>query len=85
MTHLTSQKLFSPTSNLSDREMEILTLAAKGKTNKAIALQLSISERTVQGHFARIFEKIQAENRTDAVMKAVSMGLIPSNIAKSEE
>jgi DNA-binding NarL/FixJ family response regulator len=65
--------------------MEVLTLAAKGKTNKAIANQLSISDRTVQGHFARIFEKMQATSRTDAVMKAVSMGLIPSDIAHEEE
>jgi DNA-binding NarL/FixJ family response regulator len=66
---------------LSDREMEVLTLAARGKTNRAIAAQLSISDRTVQGHFARIFEKMQAASRTEAVMKAVSMGLIPADIA----
>jgi DNA-binding NarL/FixJ family response regulator len=71
--------------NLSDREMEVLTLAAKGKTNRAIATQLSISDRTVQGHFARIFEKMQANSRTEAVMKAVSMGLIPPDIAQAEE
>ncbi len=73
------------TANLSDREMEVLTLAAKGKTNRAIAAQLSISDRTVQGHFARIFEKMQAASRTEAVMKAVSMGLIPPDIAHEEE
>jgi len=71
--------------NLSDREMEVLTLAAKGKTNRAIALELSISDRTVQGHLARIFEKMQANSRTEAVMKAVSMGLIPPDIAHEED
>lgn len=70
---------------LSEREMEVLTLAAKGKTNRAIAAQLSISDRTVQGHFARIFEKMQAASRTEAVMKAVSMGLIPADIAQESD
>lgn len=71
--------------NLSDREMEVLTLAAKGFTNRAIAIQLSISDRTVQGHIARIFEKMPASSRTEAVMKAVSMGLIPPDIAHAED
>jgi len=44
----------SPVENLSDREMEVLALVAKGYTNKAIATQLMISDRTVQGHLARI-------------------------------
>jgi DNA-binding NarL/FixJ family response regulator len=63
--------------------MDVLTLAAKGQTNKAIAAQLSISDRTVQGHFARIFEKLQASSRTEAVMRGVSMGLIPPDIAQT--
>jgi len=85
MAHLSTPAGPSLTQNLSDREMEVLTLAAKGKTNRAIATELSISDRTVQGHFARIFEKIQANSRTEAVMKAVSMGLIPPDIAYEEE
>jgi DNA-binding NarL/FixJ family response regulator len=85
MTYLSSPGGPSIFSNLSDREMEVLTLAAKGKTNRAIAHQLSISDRTVQGHFARIFEKLQATSRTEAVMKAVAMGLISPDIAHSNE
>lgn len=85
MSYLSTPAGPSLTINLSDREMEVLTLAAKGKTNKAIANQLSISDRTVQGHFARIFEKMQASSRSEAVMKAVSMGLIPPDIAQEEE
>lgn len=69
---------------LSDREMEVLRLAAKGFTNKAIAVQLTISDRTVQGHFARIFEKMQAGSRTEAVMRAVALGLIPSDITQED-
>jgi DNA-binding NarL/FixJ family response regulator len=61
---------------LTDRELDVLRLAAKGFTNKAIGVQLSISDRTVQGHLAHIFAKLQANSRTEAVMRAVSLGLI---------
>lgn len=81
MGQLSSRDDAPITTPLSDREMEVLRLAARGFTNKAIAVQLTISDRTVQGHFARIFEKMQASSRTEAVMRAVSMGLIPSDIS----
>jgi DNA-binding NarL/FixJ family response regulator len=61
---------------LTDREHDVLRLAAKGFTNKAIGLQLAISDRTVQGHLAHIFAKLQATSRTEAVMRAVSLGWI---------
>jgi DNA-binding NarL/FixJ family response regulator len=65
---------------LTDREVEVLTLAGKGYTNKAVGHELSISRRTVQGHLARIFKKLEVNNRTEAVMRAVSLGLIiPEN------
>lgn len=60
----------------SDRELEILALVAKGYTNKAIGVQLGISDRTVQGHLARTFAKLEASGRAEAVMRAVSLGLI---------
>ena len=61
---------------LTDRELDVLRLAAKGFTNKAIGVQLGISDRTVQGHLAHIFDKMQATSRTEAVMRAVSLGWI---------
>lgn len=64
---------------LTDRELEVLTLAGKGFTNKAIGLQLGISDRTVQGHLAKTYSKLQANSRTEAVMRAVSLGLIEAN------
>lgn len=67
---------------LSDRELQVLKLTAKGFTNKAIGVQLGISDRTVQNHLANIFNKIQAESRTEAVMRAVSLGLIQADIEK---
>lgn len=66
---------------LTDREMEVLALAGKGYTNKAIGLQLGISDRTVQGHLAKTYSKLQANSRTEAVMRAVSLGLIETNVS----
>ncbi len=62
---------------LTEREREVLRLAAKGYTNKAIGAQLSISDRTVQGHLARIYDKLHSASRTEAVMRGVTLGLIP--------
>src|SRR5512143_3045046 len=74
-----------PTESLTDRELEVLRLAARGFTNKAIGLQLSISDRTVQGHLAHIFAKLQAASRTEAVMRAVSLGWIAQDTAALDE
>ena len=80
LAHLTHQHTAQVVETLSDREMEVLTLAGKGYTNKAIGLQLGISDRTVQGHLAKIFAKLQAASRTEAVMRAVSLGWLPSDL-----
>ena len=69
-----SEALIEP---LSERELEVLRLTAKGYTNKAIGAQLAISDRTVQGHLAKIYDKLHAAGRTEAVMRAVTLGLIP--------
>ena len=70
---------------LTEREMEVLVLTAKGYTNKAIGVQLGISDRTVQGHLAHIFNKMQAGSRTEAVMRAVSLGWISQSIGNISE
>ncbi|MFZ6029918.1 MAG: response regulator [Chloroflexota bacterium] len=59
---------------LSGRELEVLALAGKGFTNKEIARQLSISDRTVQTHLTRIYHKIQVASRTEAVLYALAHG-----------
>jgi DNA-binding NarL/FixJ family response regulator len=69
---------------LTDRELELLTLVGRGYTNKAIGVQLGISDRTVQGHLARIFNKLSASSRTEAVMRAVSLGWLPSDLGESQ-
>lgn len=61
---------------LTDRELEVLRAAARGLTNKAIGVLLAISDRTVQGHLRRIFEKLNVANRTEAVVKASQLDLL---------
>lgn len=73
-----------PIEKLTRRELEVLTSVAKGYTNKAIGVQLGISDRTVQGHLAHIFSKLQSGSRTEAVMRAVSLGWLPSNLGEIE-
>ncbi len=76
LSRMASEQPLPALPSLTPREREILTLVAKGYTNKAIAAQLHISDRTVQGHLAHIYEKLQVQNRTEAVMKALSLGWI---------
>lgn len=75
----------APVEALTDRELDVLRLVAKGFTNKAIGVQLGISDRTVQGHLAHIFAKMQAASRTEAVMRAVSLGWISQDAASLAE
>jgi NarL family two-component system response regulator LiaR len=60
--------------DLSEREMEILRLAAKGMSNQDIAAQLYLSRRTVQAHLANIFRKMDVGSRTEAVLQALRKG-----------
>lgn len=80
MAQVIAQKTAPLIEELTEREFDVLKLAGQGYTNKAIGTQLGISDRTVQGHLARIFGKLQASSRTEAVMKAVSLGWLPSDL-----
>jgi DNA-binding NarL/FixJ family response regulator len=60
---------------LSEREQAVLQLAARGLTNRGIGAELTISDRTVQGHLANIYAKLQVGSRTEAVTKAIQLGL----------
>jgi DNA-binding NarL/FixJ family response regulator len=62
--------------NLTDREIDVLSQAAKGLTNKQIGQQLFISDRTVQGHLQNIYQKLNVATRTEAVSTALKYGLI---------
>lgn len=59
---------------LSDRERHVLKQVARGLSNKQIARHLTISEKTVRNHLSRIFVKLRATNRTEAVMNAMRGG-----------
>jgi DNA-binding NarL/FixJ family response regulator len=61
---------------LSERELDVLRLAARGLTNKQISRDLIISDRTVQNHLANIYAKLQVASRTEAVTVALQRGLI---------
>jgi len=61
---------------LTDREMEVLKLAAKGLNNKDIAQELCLSVRTVQAHLGNIFGKLMVGSRTEAVVHGLRQGLL---------
>ena len=64
---------------LTDRQLELLNLLAVGKTNKEIARDMSISDKTVKAHLSEIFRRLGASNRTQAVHRAVSDGLLKTS------
>ncbi len=66
-------KLYIPTV----RELEILEFMKKGSPIKLIASQMFLSPRTVEVHMSHIYQKLGVSSRTEAVMKAISVGLIP--------
>jgi DNA-binding CsgD family transcriptional regulator len=59
------------------RELEILELIAQGLSNREIADKLFVSENTVKTHSSRLFDKLSARRRTQAVQIGKEMGLIP--------
>jgi DNA-binding CsgD family transcriptional regulator len=61
---------------ISGRELDVLRLLAGGQSNKEIARVLGISPNTVKTHVARLYEKLEARRRTDAVAKAQMLGLL---------
>ena len=77
--HLTSPNSSSEnelSEALTPRELDVLQLLAEGLTNKAIAQQLAISDHTVKFHVNAIMGKLNAQSRTEAVVRATRLGLI---------
>ncbi|HEY0603913.1 MAG TPA: response regulator transcription factor [Herpetosiphonaceae bacterium] len=62
--------------SLTERELEVLRLAARGLTNKQIGHDLDISDRTVQNHLANIYAKLGVASRTEAVTAALQRGML---------
>lgn len=62
---------------ISARELEVLVELAAGRSNKEIAQRLDVSPNTVKTHVARLFEKLGARRRTEAIQRARELGLLP--------
>jgi len=62
---------------ITPRELEILELIAEGLSNKEIAGRLFVSENTVKTHSSRVFDKLGAKRRTQAVQMGKECGLLP--------
>ncbi len=63
--------------SITKRELEILELIAQGMSNREIAEKLFVSENTVKTHSSRLFDKLNAKRRTQAVQIGKELGLIP--------
>jgi DNA-binding NarL/FixJ family response regulator len=66
----------SHTNTLTNREIEVFHLLARGLRNKEIAARLYVSERTINFHLTNIYQKLQVSGRTEALSKALEQGLI---------
>ncbi len=71
--------VFNPFTELTNREMEVLRLIARGLSNSSIAEELFISENTVKGHVSNILSKLQLADRTQAAVYAWEQGLVHRN------
>ena len=74
-----------PADALSDREREVLLLAASGLVNKQIARRLGIAEKTVKAHLTSVFRRIGVSDRTQAAVWAERHGLLRSDPAGAED
>lgn len=62
---------------ITERERQVLQLLADGRSNKEIAARLGLSPNTVKTHVARLFEKLRVARRTEAILLARELGLVP--------
>jgi ATP/maltotriose-dependent transcriptional regulator MalT len=61
---------------LTAREREVLVLLAEGRSNRDIAVDLSVTLATVKSHLVRIYAKLDAKNRNEALGRAVALGVL---------
>lgn len=79
------QRQHSPLSDLTPRELEVLTRLARGRSNYEIARELVISEPTVRTHMANILSKLHLTDRTQAAIYALQQHLVPLKEALEKE
>ncbi len=72
----TSKRTSDLYDGLTERELEVLQLVCQGASNKQVAQDLTISERTVENHLRNIYQKLHISDRTQAVFYAIKKGLI---------
>jgi DNA-binding NarL/FixJ family response regulator len=75
-TAVSTTSFHYPTSPLTVRELEVLQLIRKGLSNKQIAAQLFLAERTIKFHITSILSKLLAANRTQAINNALQRGIL---------
>ena len=75
LTH-EQEKASNQTQTLTEQERTILTQVANGASNKEIAANLNLSERTIKNYLSIIFQKLQVNNRTEAAIRAMKDGLV---------
>ena len=63
---------------LTERETDVLRLLAQGQSNKEIARELNIGEKTVKTHVSNVLGKLGVQSRTQAALYAVRIGLVPA-------
>ena len=74
--HTPSAPTASPAAiDLSERQLDVLRLLIRGRSNKLISRELDLSESTVKTHLAAVFRKLEVNSRTQAVVKAAALGL----------
>lgn len=61
---------------ISGRELQVLELLAAGRSNKEIANQLDVSSNTVKTHLAKLYEKLDVNRRTEAILRARELGML---------
>ena len=71
--------------SLTPRELDVLRLVTTGKTNRQISGELYLALSTVKGHVERIIAKLEVSDRTQAVVKAIELGLLPEQEEKEKQ
>lgn len=82
LTHTQSPPASShqpPATDLTERELEVLTAVARGDRNKEIALRLGVTERTVKAHLTNVYNKLGVDSRAAAVSVAIQQGILPNH------